>query len=432
MRRLSLSLLSLALIAAAVGMSSAPATASARTEGCRPRMSGPTCTIWTGKVTFVGDGDTLDVDVDGDGTKKPVHVRIAAIQAMEQSVYTRHVAQRRGECHALEATARLEQLVEEGHRVVRLAAQDPASLSRGRWYRSVAVKIRGKWQDVGRVLVSEGHALWMPSGVEYAWNWSYSVREQQAAAAGVGLWNPQYCGVGPEPAAALRMWVSWDAAGNDGRNPNGEWIKIKNVDPVNPVPLAGWWVRDSGLRRYVLPDWATVGPNQTITIYVGEGTSAGSELYWGLLSSAFDNASHDERAMGDGAYLFDPQGDMRLSMVYPCRVACVDPNQGSFRITVHPKGHESMTLQNVGPVPVDLEGYRLHTRWQSYDFDPDSVLGPGETMTLETGGTADDDVRLAKHWGEAWPILPNEGGYVKLSTYTDIDLACSSWGSGSC
>ena len=33
--------------------------------------------------------------------------------------------------------------------------------------------------------------------------------------------------------------------------------------------------------------------------------------------------------MGDGAYLFDPQGDLRASMTYPCRIACTDPYQGA-------------------------------------------------------------------------------------------------------
>jgi hypothetical protein len=34
----------------------------------------------TGPVTFVADGDTIDVDVAGDGTSTSVRVRIAGIQ----------------------------------------------------------------------------------------------------------------------------------------------------------------------------------------------------------------------------------------------------------------------------------------------------------------------------------------------------------------
>ena len=64
MRRLITLLTSLLLIAVA-----APAAAEAASRGqCLLRKSGPQCYVWTGKVTFVGDGDTVRVDIDGDGT----------------------------------------------------------------------------------------------------------------------------------------------------------------------------------------------------------------------------------------------------------------------------------------------------------------------------------------------------------------------------
>ena len=40
-----------------------------------------------GKVVFVDDGDTIDVDLQGDGTSRPVRVRFIGIQAMEQTSY---------------------------------------------------------------------------------------------------------------------------------------------------------------------------------------------------------------------------------------------------------------------------------------------------------------------------------------------------------
>ena len=51
---------------------------------------------------------------------------------------------------------------------------------------SVAVRIRGKWQDVGRILIAEGHALWFPNGVEWAWNATYSTLSQRA---GLPTWD---------------------------------------------------------------------------------------------------------------------------------------------------------------------------------------------------------------------------------------------------
>src|SRR3954454_13145071 len=84
-----------------------PAALAVRTGGCIPGQSHPVCDIWTGKVTFVGDGDTVFVDLDGDGTHATKRVRITGINAQEQTVYASKPRDRRGECHALEATAHL-------------------------------------------------------------------------------------------------------------------------------------------------------------------------------------------------------------------------------------------------------------------------------------------------------------------------------------
>ena len=93
-------------------------------------------------------------------------MRLTGINEIEQSVYSRDPSKRRGECHALEATARFEQLIARGGDVVRLAAQNPNSTSRQRLRRAVAVRIDGVWRDTGQILVDEGHVLWVPSGTE--------------------------------------------------------------------------------------------------------------------------------------------------------------------------------------------------------------------------------------------------------------------------
>ena len=172
---------------------------------------------------------------------------------MEQTTYPVSAAQRRGDCHAVEATDRLEALLRAGKMRVRIAAQDPTSRSRGRLRRAVAVKLNHKWIDVGRVLMQEGQALWLPYHGEYAWNRDYSILQARAQAAHLGLWNPDYCGLGPGDVANLRMWVNWDADGNDDLDPNGEWIRFKNADPVNSMDLGGWYVRDSGAAPLHVP-----------------------------------------------------------------------------------------------------------------------------------------------------------------------------------
>jgi micrococcal nuclease len=294
---------------------SVPAAAEARFGSCTGQPGSPQCFVWTGKVVYVDDGDTIKVDVDGDGTHKWVRLRFAGIQAMEQTVYA--ARRRAGDCHAVAATVRLDKLLREGHYRVRMSSQVPDLKNLNRPVRSVAVKIRDRWIDTGSVLMREGLALWFPNVDDYAWNLTYHRLMVQAQLAHRGLWNDHACGVGPDPGVPLTVHVNWDAPGNDNVNRNGEYVQIDNHDPFTTVSLENWWVRDSGLRRYTFPAGAVVPPMGRVTLYVGDGTSGGASFFWGWPTSVFDQVLEDERAMGDGAYLFDPQGDLRAADVYP-------------------------------------------------------------------------------------------------------------------
>ena len=156
------------------------------------------------------------------------------------------------------------------------------------------------------------------------------------------------------------MWVNWDADGVDQANVNGESVRLQNLDRTRDLSLGGWWFRDSHLRRYTFPAWASIPAGGTITLHLGHGPAAPGRFFWGLGSPPFENVE-DRRAMGDGGYLFDPQGDLRASMVYPCRSGCTDPLQGAIDIDTRPTGSEQVRLRNVGGFAVDLEGYRLET-----------------------------------------------------------------------
>ena len=406
-----------------------PAAAQARSGACVVGQPDEICTVWKGKVVSVNDGDTLDVDVAKDRTRRARRIRLAGVQAMEQSAYASQ--SRAGDCHAVAATLRLEQLVRDSGRRVRLAADDPESRSRGRFIRTLAVRSGGRWRDVGTIMIGEGRALWWASAHESAPNRGYSVLLQEAIAAQRGLFDPDACGVGPSAASPLDLWVNWDADGNDTANPSGEWVKLRNLDPVNPVALAGWHVRDSGLRRFTFPAGAVVAPGATVTVNVGTG---GAGVFsWGQDNPVFENAGDDRRAMGDGAYLFDPLGNVRASMVYPCRGVCQDPADGSVAVTVDPIGRrESITVENLSPRPLALNGYVLKSPPYSYALDDGTVLPPGGGLRIATGGDPADDTPLERNWGFARPILRNAGDVARLATLTDITLACTAWGDRSC
>jgi hypothetical protein len=248
-----------------------------------------------------------------------------AIQAMELREYSHDLSKITGECHSVRATRRLTQLV--GGKTVRLTARYASSTNGGRLARFVAVKgSDGVWRDVGRVLMREGLVIPSYHKVEYWKNRTYREATQRAAAAGRGLYDTNYCGVGPSESAKLTVRAHWDAVGNDNQNVNGEWFKIINHGST-AVSLAGWWVRDSATRDgnkrgYTFPSGASVAAGGSVHVHVGRGSRSGVHYYFGLSDPIFENVTGSPAYLGDGAYLFDKQGDLRAWHHYPCVYAC--------------------------------------------------------------------------------------------------------------
>src|SRR3954462_10518957 len=118
-----------ALLAALALLLFAPAASRASMGPCLPEAGSPRCHFWTGRTTFIADGDTIDVNIDGDGSGRSYPIRITGLNAMELTRYSKYPSRRRGECHGVAATAALEGMIRKAHMRVRLAAQDPASRS---------------------------------------------------------------------------------------------------------------------------------------------------------------------------------------------------------------------------------------------------------------------------------------------------------------
>jgi hypothetical protein len=176
------------------------------------------------------------------------------------------------------------------------------------------------------------------------------------------------------------------------------------------------------------PRLGALGPAR---LHVGRGTSSGNDFYWALGNTAFENAG-DARDLGDGAYLFDPKGDLRAWMLYPCLVACSDPYQGALQVAAHPRRPESATIRNVSGQPVDLYGYAFTIEGTTAPFAPGTILQPGETMTFFPQGSPDQDTRDERHLGLDGYALPDAGGWVSVSAFNQVALGCDAWGSGRC
>ena len=71
-----------------LGAGAAAQAAEARTGLCLPPAQAQICNVWSGKVTFIGDGDTVYVDIAGDGQRSSLPVRLTGINTTEQTVYS--------------------------------------------------------------------------------------------------------------------------------------------------------------------------------------------------------------------------------------------------------------------------------------------------------------------------------------------------------
>ncbi len=273
-----------------------------------------------GTVVHIDDGDTVTVRT----RNGEYRIRLVGLQAYELTRYaaTDQSYNWRGQCHAVEAAKRMEQLTLR--KQVRITARNSSSMAGSRYWRSIAIWQNNGWRDVSTIMAAEGHGLFDSHKVEFQNNYRVSRAAQEARAARRGIYNPTYCGWGPYQNAALSLSVRYDAEGNDAYNVNGEWVRVRNASSY-AVPIGGWHIRDNAYRGnlnvgYTFPSWAKVPANGYITLYVGRGTNTSRKFYWGLTKPAFENPSGSPTFYGDGAYLTDPQLDIRASRMWPRRI----------------------------------------------------------------------------------------------------------------
>ncbi len=232
-----------------------------------------------GQVELVVDGDTVQVDVAGDGNANGVHVRNAGIQAMEH-----------GQCGDRQATEAHAGLVGHGSVVLKSTHADSTSMDGTGRVRPLRYIETSGGTDVQLELIRRGLVLAYPFGREWARQDQYHLAAQQAAQRGVGLWSRELCSPGPAQGAQLRMWVNWEADGDDTKNINGEYVRLLNAGTA-PVSLSGWWMRSPTPTLYRFPSGTVVQPGGRLTIHSGSGTNTATHLYWGGSSSRFYNPS---------------------------------------------------------------------------------------------------------------------------------------------
>lgn len=371
------------------------------------------------------DGDTEIVDVWGDGISAGQTIRNSGIQAMEI-----------GQCHSVEATRYMNTLTKNKH--VKLTAKYATSKSLGRPVRYVDVLTRTPtstgFVDTQLRMLQAGLVLPMVSSPESTRWRSYFLAAEKAALTGKNLWDPDYCRPGPSQSTPLKVWVNYDGDGDES-NHNSEYVRVLNQGSTT-LSLKGWWLRSGAQDSFFFPAATVIKPHTLITLYVGKGTPTATKFFWGSSSPRFKDV---ERAggYGSGAYLFDPDGDLRAHATYPCLYSCGDPRTSQLAMKVnydapgsdYPNG-EYVVVTVRGPKTVDLSHTVLASNGNTLEFGAGTILRPGERMVIRIG--VGPSSRLLHYWGHSTPILTNSGGAVILRTTETTRLICSAWGTGRC
>jgi len=252
-------------------------------------------------IVRIVDGDTFIVRYFGD--KKDTRIRFLGLQAMEMHPKPYGV---RNDCWADDAKKRLTELTGGVGNMVILLAKDPSTKIRDRFARHVFTQVSGKTVNVVKTLIKEGLAFPFPHITEDTYNKEYTILAKKSKSKGVGLWSADnHCDTPSDSCgSSFELSVNYDAQGNDYKNLNGEWVRIKNTASVS-VNLSHWWLRDSALNFFRFPSGTILPSGKVIIVYGGEGENNASALYWRNKTPIFDN-------FGDSVYLVDYLDDENI------------------------------------------------------------------------------------------------------------------------
>jgi endonuclease YncB( thermonuclease family) len=230
----------------------------------------------TGVVTWVSDGDTIDVETD----QGVLEVRLLGVNTTEK-----------GECFADEPKTFLIDNVKDATVGLEMAGVDQF----GRTLGSV-------WLDeemINLILVSEGFAIAITPDESDPYGEELLAAEELAYKEGLGLWALDACGnsasipkVSLDPAAS-----QFNPTGPDDVNLDEEYIVIVN-ESDREVAMDGWTLRDESSRnRLVFPNGTIVAVGSSLRISSGCSTTPA----WCGTTPIWNNG-------GDMALLLDETG----------------------------------------------------------------------------------------------------------------------------
>jgi len=381
-------------------------------------------TTWQGLASKDVDGDTVMVDIAGDG-KGPVSVRNAGIQAMET-----------GTCHAAAASALMRSMT--SGKEVKLSATVNATNS-GRPVRFL--DIDGTGLDPQLASLNAGLVMAVNLNAEQARGHEYQLAMERAATRGKNLWDKTGCSTGPQSRISTPdMWVKWDLdmSDYDKKGAASENVKIRNTSKTDTLNLGGWFIRDgTHYRPFTFPAGTSIKPNGIITLYTGAGTATTASFFWNRDLGAFTNPTSLVDNSFGALYLEDPQTDIRAHVSWPCVYNCAPvPALKITHVQYDAPGSdytnlngEYISVETTGGKTVDLTKVVLTLGGHVFNFGQNGILKPGQVLRLHSGtGT---NTGLTKYWQYTHPLL-NNSGTVRLRTAGDQPITCTAWGTSKC
>ncbi|CAB4755742.1 unannotated protein [freshwater metagenome] len=293
--------------------------------------------VWECGIVYMHeDGDTTHVKTTAN---KLVEVRNIGLQTPEMKKGSNPA-----QCGATQAYENFKSLMPEEITIVQLRSLTNGTNNFGggaRPTRSVYKlnNATGAFDiDVQTEQLKAGWSMWWPNAAEWVHNKEYLDLMNDAKARGVGLWNPSLCG--PAVGEAPLIWFNQNAPtiGSDTEPAFGEYVILYNQTTAS-MDLTGWSLRDDSLNFFwnsVTGTWMqnknkfgalVLKPGEHKIVYIdnpaGYPLSPTEYEYFNWSRNApgaqLTNGSiNGNYANGDGIYMQDKSGNMRVSMTNPC------------------------------------------------------------------------------------------------------------------
>lgn len=224
--------------------------------------------------------------------------------------------------------------------------------------------------------------------------------------------------------------VSFDAPGDDNANPNGEWVRLRNIGPAT-IDLTDWKLQDNG-TDYHFRSGLTIARGATVTVHVGKGSNSLSTLYWGNNAGILANS-------GDALWVFNDRHVPIDCYAYGSAECENEPVRGAVQVTAHydAKGKDArhpnrewVALENTSDKRVNISGHKVRVARKVYTFPSGTRIEPGKRLRLRVG--SGKNTASNHYWRQPEGIMANSGGSVQLLDRRNQVLVEHRWKCSDC